>query len=84
MKTRVSERGQVSIPADIRKRLGIEPEQELEWYIVGETIMVRPVPKDPVSAFKGAGRKLYTTGDLLIDRRLERERENADKKKRRA
>jgi AbrB family looped-hinge helix DNA binding protein len=82
MKTRVSERGQVSIPAEIRKRLGIVPEQELEWDVAGNTILVRPVPKDPIAAFRGAGKKAYTTADLLKDRRAERERENETDKKR--
>ncbi len=82
MKTRVSERGQVSIPAEIRKRLHIEPEQELEWAVSGDTITVRPVPKDPVSAFRGAGGGTYTTRDLLSDRRAEREREDEGQKRR--
>jgi len=82
MKTKVSERGQTSIPAEIRKRLGIEPEQELEWGISGGVITVKPVPKDPIAAFRGAGKKAYTTRDLLEDRKEERAREDAKQKKR--
>ena len=83
MKTKVSERGQTQIPAEIRKQLGIEPEQELEWSFSNGVITVRPVPKDPVAAFRGAGNKSYTSRELLKDRREERAREDAKQKSRR-
>jgi len=34
--TTVTERGQVSIPAEIRKQLGLEPGQRLEWEVVSD------------------------------------------------
>lgn len=76
MKTKVSTRGQVSIPSEIRKRLHIESETKLEWVVEGNTIRVIPIPKDPITAFRGRGKGAYTTQDLLNDRRLERRREN--------
>jgi AbrB family looped-hinge helix DNA binding protein len=80
MQTKVSERGQVSIPAKIRKRFHIEPQTKLEWIVDQDRITLLPVPADPVAAFRGRGKKRYTTADLLADRRSERSQENAHDK----
>jgi AbrB family looped-hinge helix DNA binding protein len=34
--TTVTERGQVSIPAEVRKQLGLEPGQRLSWEVVAD------------------------------------------------
>ena len=82
MKTKVTTRGQVSIPAAIRKKLHIESETKLEWFIEGNALRIIPIPKDPISAFRGKGRGVYTTRDLLKDRWGERRGENErDKRK---
>ncbi|MGQ9646840.1 MAG: AbrB/MazE/SpoVT family DNA-binding domain-containing protein [Thermodesulfobacteriota bacterium] len=41
MKTKVTTRGQVSIPSEIRKKLHIESETKLEWKVEGNTIRCR-------------------------------------------
>ena len=81
MQTKVSERGQVSIPAKIRKRFHIKPQMKLEWIVEQDRIALLPIPEDPVAAFRGRGRRRYTTTDLLADRRLERKQEDARDKK---
>ena len=78
MTTKVSTRGQVSIPADIRKRFHIEAESIIEWLVEGNEIKLVPMPKDIVAAFRGRGRKKYSHDQLLKDRQAERERENAE------
>ena len=39
--SRLTSQGQISIPAEIRRRLGIGPGAVLEWDQVGEQIVVR-------------------------------------------
>jgi AbrB family looped-hinge helix DNA binding protein len=78
MKSTISSRGQVSIPATLRKKYGIETETQVEWIEDGNAIKIVPLPKDPIKAFRGAGKNLYASGKLIEDRRKERLEEDAD------
>ncbi len=75
MKTKVTTRGQVSIPVKIRKKLNVKPESYIEWVVEGNAVKVIPLPDDAVSAFRGKGKGLYKTQDLLRDRKIERKAE---------
>lgn len=75
MRTRVTKRGQVSVPSDVRRQLRIGPATVLEWVVEGNTARVIPLPADPIRAFRGSGRKgLVDT--LLRGRRRDRKKEN--------
>ncbi|MHC1728160.1 MAG: AbrB/MazE/SpoVT family DNA-binding domain-containing protein [Syntrophobacteraceae bacterium] len=76
MKAKVTARGQVSIPARIRRDFNIEPESSVEWVVEGGNIMVVPLPKDPVAAFRGRGSGRYSTERLIVERRAEKEDED--------
>jgi AbrB family looped-hinge helix DNA binding protein len=76
MKAKVTSRGQVSIPSEIRKKFNIEPESRIEWIVEGSVIKVVPLPKDPVAAFRGRGSRKFSTGRLIEERRAEREMED--------
>lgn len=76
MRTKVTKRGQVSVPSEIRKRLQIGPDTTLDWEIDGNTARVIPIPADPVKAFRGSGKK-GSVQRLLRERRRDRQRENA-------
>ena len=74
MRTKVTTRGQVSIPAPIRRQLRIKADTTLEWVLEGNTVRVIPLPDDPLSAFRGSG-KGGTVERLLQDRRRDRSRD---------
>ncbi len=76
MKAKVTTRGQVSIPSEIRKKFNIEPESRVEWVVKGNVIRVIPLPKDPVAAFRGRGSRKYSTERLIEERRADREKED--------
>ena len=76
MKAKVTTRGQVSIPSEIRKKFNIEPESRVEWVVKGNVIKVIPLPKDPVAAFRGRGSRKYSTERLIEERRADREKED--------
>jgi AbrB family looped-hinge helix DNA binding protein len=82
MKSKVSARGQVSIPAEIRKRFNIEPESNVEWVVEGNTIKIVPLPKDPVAVFRGRGSGRYSTEHLIEERVDDRRREDDEEKSR--
>ena len=75
MKSKVTTRGQVSIPSDIRKRFNIQSDSRVEWVVEGNVIKVIPLPKDTIAAFKGRGTRKYSSERLIKDRRGERKKE---------
>ena len=73
MQTMVTERGQISIPASLRKKFHLTPGTGVEWMETTEGIFLMPVAKDPIKAFRGAGKG--STQLLLEERKRDRERE---------
>jgi antitoxin PrlF len=39
--SRITAQGQVSVPAEVRKRLGLAPGSTIDWEIDGDTVVVR-------------------------------------------
>jgi AbrB family looped-hinge helix DNA binding protein len=75
MRTKVTKRGQVSVPADVRRQLKISAQTVLEWVVEGQTARVIPLPSDPIRAFRGSGRKGQVEA-LVRERKRDRQREN--------
>jgi antitoxin PrlF len=44
-KSRITAQGQISVPAEIRRKLGVGPGSVLEWELDGETVLVRRAGK---------------------------------------
>jgi len=81
MRTKVSSKAQVSIPAAIRKEFNIKPNSQLEWIAEGGLITVVPVADDPVASFRGRGKGAFPTSKLILERQKERrEEDDRDKK----
>jgi AbrB family looped-hinge helix DNA binding protein len=76
MQSTVSERGQTSIPAEIRKELNLKAKTKLAWMVDGDLIIIMPIPDDPIKAFRGKSKGL--TEALLKSRREERELERRE------
>jgi AbrB family looped-hinge helix DNA binding protein len=76
MAQRISSKGWVVIPADIRKRYGLKPGDEVNVIDYGGVISLVPVRKDPINEgygmLAGAGPLL---DDLLEERRRDLEAE---------
>jgi AbrB family looped-hinge helix DNA binding protein len=76
MRTKISKRGQISVPSEVRRKLRIGPDTTLEWVIEGATARVIPIPSDPIKAFRGSGKKGLVK-KLLKERKRDRQREDA-------
>lgn len=73
---RVSSKGGIVIPAEIRDEYGIKPGDEMDVVDDGECIVLVPHASDPVRALRGMFKQgSDLTQALLDDRRRERERE---------
>ena len=75
MRTTVSSRGQTAVPAEIRRRFRLSGRARLEWLVDGDLISVLPLPAEPVKAFRGSLKGLYSGAKLLRARAEERKRE---------
>jgi antitoxin PrlF len=68
MKSRVSERGQITIPKRLRERLGIAPGQILEFEADHGTLIARKVTvRDPVDAVYGMLGTGRSTDEFIDD-----------------
>lgn len=79
MKLRISKGGQVSIPARIRRRWDTDT---LVADDLGDRLVIRPVPPDPIGAARGVFRSSQATADEAR-RRLRQEELEAEARKQR-
>ena len=75
MVSTVTVRGQISIPAEIRKRHHITAHTKMAWLDDGHIITVLPVPENPIKALRGKFKDVDLLGLLLKERAEERNRE---------
>ena len=57
---KIGERGQVTIPKDLREQLGLKPETEVEFQVVDNSIVLRKKPRKlALSRWKGRCKKSF-------------------------
>ena len=70
---RIGERGQVTIPKEIREEFGLGPETEVEFHVIGGSIVLKKAPRKlNLSKWKGRCRNTfaklgYTSVDKFIN-----------------
>jgi AbrB family looped-hinge helix DNA binding protein len=65
---RVTSKGQVTIPKEIREKLGIRPNMDVEFVEEGRKVYIRKGPKseeNPFNAFRGIATVKMTTDEIL-------------------
>ena len=68
---RITSKGQVTIPQEIRHRLGLQPETEVAFDVVGNTVRIRKVESRPgrgrwiVDRLRGRATTRLTTDQIL-------------------
>ena len=70
---KVGERGQVTIPKEIRDRFGIGPDSEVEFQVVESSIVLKKKPKRlNLKKWKGRAKKSFAElGYSSVDRFIE-------------
>lgn len=57
---KIGERGQVTIPKDLREKFGLKPETEVEFQVVNNTLLLRKKPRElRLSRWKGRCKKSF-------------------------
>ena len=69
---RITSKGQVTIPQDIRERLGLLPHCEVEFEIIGDFVQLRKKTGKKTSRgemivahLRGRGNKRFTTDEIM-------------------
>jgi AbrB family looped-hinge helix DNA binding protein len=74
----LSEKGQICLPASLRKRLGLQKGDRLTVEEADGAIVLRPLPRHPLLTLRGTlkgGGEEKLTDQLLQERTAEKERE---------
>ena len=75
LKSKVTSKGQIVIPKQIRAKYGIKPSTVIHWVQKGEGVLMVPDSEDPVVAAKGMIKKSGLLEKLLKARREDRLKE---------
>jgi AbrB family looped-hinge helix DNA binding protein len=71
-------KGQIVIPVQLRRQLGLEPGQKVEVTVEGDAVKVRPIPRNLIDALTGCLRDGPSlTAALIREHAEEIERDEA-------
>lgn len=70
---KTSSKGQIVIPKEIRKKLGITPGKKVLFRIVDKHAEITPLPEDPIKTMRGI---LKGGGSLARELLTERKKDN--------
>lgn len=69
---RVTSKGQVTIPADIRERFGLLPDTDVDFVVEGESVKLVPAPEQTrdrgnrvVARLRGTATRKMSTDEIL-------------------
>jgi AbrB family looped-hinge helix DNA binding protein len=68
---RVTEKGQVTVPIDIREKMGILPNSEVEFVVIGKNVILRPLANQLhrgrrlTAAMRGKAKRGMTTDQIM-------------------
>ena len=65
LETTVTQKGQVTIPIEIRRRLGINPHDRVVFELDGEEARIRRAPSRVLRAFASMGGPPISTDEIL-------------------
>ena len=68
---KLSSKGQIVIPAQIRKKYGLGPNSKVEIFDIDGQIVLCPVPDDPIEAAEGFLSSERSVSDMLEEARKE-------------
>jgi AbrB family looped-hinge helix DNA binding protein len=70
---KIGERGQVTIPKNIREQFGLRPETDVEFRVVSGSIILKKTPKKVnFGKWKGhCGKSFSALGDSSVDKFIE-------------
>jgi AbrB family looped-hinge helix DNA binding protein len=75
----VGTKGQVVIPAEIRREIGLEPGQRVEVRVEEGRVVLRPIPRDLITALSGCLKDGPSLTAVLIREHAEELRRDAER-----
>lgn len=79
----LSTKGQLTIPAYIRRRLHLKPKDKIDIHVEEKEIVLCPIPEDPIEACFGTLKTKKSAGTIMHAVREEEIRAEAKKWKKR-
>jgi len=68
---RVTSKGQVTIPIEVRQKAGLLPDTEVEFVVRGNTVIVKKMEKTPrrgrrlLTVMRGKATKRFSTDEIM-------------------